>query len=59
LRDAETKDVLGGGGDGVGGVAGAGDISEEEDDVRACGYGVEEVSAGAGGEVAGAEIEIF
>jgi hypothetical protein len=59
LRDAETEDVLRGEGDGVGGVAGAGDVGEEEDDVRACGYGVEEVAAGAGGEVAGAEIEVF
>jgi len=59
LRDAATEDVLRGGGDGVGGVAGAGDVGEEEDDVGACGYGVEEVAAGAGGEVAGAEIEVF
>jgi hypothetical protein len=57
LRDAEAKGVLRGGCDGVGVGACAGDVGEEEDEVRAGGYGVVEVATGARGEVAGVKIE--
>ena len=40
-------------------VAGAGDVGEEEDDVGAGGYGVEEVATGARGVVARVQIESF
>ena len=59
LGDAAAKGVLGGGGDGVGRVACAGDVGEEEDDVGSGGDGVEEVATGAGGVVARVEVELF
>ncbi len=54
-----AKNVLRCGGDGVGAGAGAGDVGEEEDDVGAGSYSVEEIAAGAGGEVARVQIEFF
>ena len=59
LGDAMAKDVLRRGGDGMGLRAGAGDVGEEEDDVGADGYGVEEIATGAGGVVARVQIEVF
>jgi hypothetical protein len=57
LRDAEAEDVLGCSGDGVGLGAIAGYVGEKEDDVRAGGDGVEEISARMGGVVARVKIE--
>ena len=57
LRGLAAEDVLNVGGDGVGFVALAGDVSEEKDHVGADDDGVKEVASGAGGVVAGIEIE--
>jgi len=52
-----AEDVLDVGGNGLGLVAFAGDVGEEEDEVRADEDGVEEVAAGTDGVVAGVEFE--
>ena len=57
LRDAKAKDVLCGRRDRVRRISSAGDVGEEEDDVRTGGDSVEEVAALARGVVAGVEIE--
>ena len=49
--------ILYGGCDGVGLGADAGDVGEEEDDVRADRDGVEEVATGAGGVITRVKIE--
>lgn len=52
-----TEDVLDLGGDGLGFVALAGDVGQEEDDVRADEDGIKEVATGADVMVAGVEFE--
>jgi hypothetical protein len=59
LRDAEAKGILRVGGDGVGIGTAAGDVGEEEDEVRPCGDGVEEVAPGARGVEERMKIEAF
>jgi hypothetical protein len=57
--DAKAEGILRGGCDGVGIIAFAGDVGEEEDEMGAGGYCIEEVAASAGGVIAGVQIEVF